>query len=195
MKKIELDYILKIRFPITLFVIATSIAVTYFISRPERDGIGYGPEQPIKYSHKLHAGQMGIECQYCHVGVTKSRHATIPGVNICMNCHSLARKDKPEIVKLTKYYKEDTPIPWKRIHKVPDYVYFNHSVHVNKGIDCYHCHGEINKMDVVRQVHSFTMKACLNCHRDPLKYMPELTARFVKGEIKKGPTNCFACHR
>ena len=189
MKKTVLDYVLKIRLPLTLFVIAVSFVLTYYISRPERDGIGYAPEQPIKFSHKLHAGTMSIDCQYCHIGVEKGRHAIIPSVNICMNCHTVARKDKPEIIKLTQYYEEGKPIPWKRIHKIPDYAYFNHSVHVNKGIQCESCHGNIKEMDVVEQVRQFTMAACLDCHRNAQANLPYLK------HVKNGPENCWTCHR
>ncbi len=189
MKRTVLDYALKIRLPLTLFVVAISFIITYYVSRPERDSIGYAPIQPIKFSHKLHAGQMGIDCQYCHIGVTKERHAIIPSVNICMNCHSVARKDKPEIIKLTQYYEEGKPIPWKRVHKIPEYAYFNQSVHVNKGIDCSSCHGDVKNMEVISQVKAFTMTACLDCHRNPQAQMPYLP------NIQKGPENCWACHR
>ena len=106
-----------------------------------------------------------------------------------MNCHSVARKNKPEIIKLTQYFAEGKPLMWKRIHKVPDFAYFNHSVHVNKGIECQSCHGNVQEMDVVRQSNSFTMANCLDCHRNAptvLTYVPN---------VKKGPDNCFACHR
>ncbi|PID59711.1 MAG: cytochrome C [Ignavibacteriae bacterium] len=189
MKKAFLDYVLKVRLPLTLFVVVLSFIVTFYFSRPERDGIGYQPEQPIAYSHKLHAGQMKIDCQYCHTGVTKGRHALVPSANICMNCHTLARNDKAEIIKLAKYYENKEPIPWKRIHKVPEYAYFNHSVHVNKGIECETCHGNIADMEVVKQMKSWTMTACLECHREPEKFLPYLK------DVKKGPTNCAACHR
>jgi len=189
-KKTVLDYALKVRLPVTVFVIILSFTLTYFISRPERDGIGYAPEQPIKFSHKLHAGTMKIDCQYCHTGVEKSRFATIPTASICMNCHTIARKDKPEILKLAGYFNNGKAIPWKRIHRVPDYAYFNHSVHVNKGIDCKNCHGDVARMDVVSQVHSFTMGSCLNCHRSAHEKLPELAR-----QIKNGPDNCNACHR
>jgi Cytochrome c7 and related cytochrome c/Class III cytochrome C family len=189
MKRTVLDYTLKIRLPLTLFIVAASFIITFYISRPERDSVGYSPEQPVKFSHKLHAGQMGIECKYCHIGVAKERHAVIPSVNICMNCHTIARKDKPEIIKLTRFYNDNIPIPWKRIHKIPEYAYFNHSVHVNKGIDCSSCHGDIKGMERVKQVKPFTMTACLDCHRNPEKYLPYL-------EINKpGPEYCSACHR
>ncbi|MFH1197336.1 MAG: cytochrome c3 family protein [bacterium] len=189
MKKSLLDYTLKIRLPLTLFVILSAFILTYYISRPERDGLGYAPLQPIAYSHKLHAGQMQIDCQYCHTGVTKGRQALVPSLNICMNCHTLARKDRPELIKLTKYYEQGVALPWKRIHKVPEYAYFNHSVHVNKGIHCESCHGNIREMEKVSQSKQFTMAACLDCHRNPQKELPYLK------DVKKGPENCAACHR
>jgi hypothetical protein len=189
MKRTVLDYALKIRLPLTLFIIVVSFILTFYLSRAERDSVGYAPEQPIKFSHKLHAGQMSIDCQYCHIGVSKERHAIIPSVNICMNCHSVARKDKPEIIKLTQFYNEGKPIPWKRIHKIPEYAYFNHSVHVNRKIDCVTCHGDIKQMEVVNQVKAFTMTACLDCHRNPSAFLPYLS------KVNIGPENCSACHR
>jgi hypothetical protein len=189
-KKTVLDYALKVKLPMTVFIILISFAVTYFVAKPERDSVGYAPVQPIKYSHKVHAGDMGIDCQYCHTSVTKTRHASIPAVDICMNCHKIARADKPEIIKLSEYYNNNKPIPWKRVHRVPEYAYFNHSSHVNKNIDCANCHGDIRQMEVVTQVRSFTMAACLDCHKNPNSRMPQ-----VAGEIKKGPTHCSACHR
>jgi hypothetical protein len=189
-KKTVLDYALKVRLPITIFIILATFAVTYYVARPERDGIGYGPEQPVKFSHKLHAGDMAIDCEYCHVSVTKTRHATIPPASTCMNCHKVARADQPEIIKLTDYYNKGEPIPWNRIHKVPEYAYFNHSVHVNSGIDCANCHGDIREMEVVEQVQSFTMGSCLDCHRKPHERMPQM-----KGVINEGPEHCAACHR
>jgi len=173
MKKSRLDYILRNRLPVTVFVVLASFALTYFASRAERDGVGYRPDQPINYSHKLHAGTMKIDCQYCHIGVEKSRHAIVPAVSTCMNCHTVARKDRPEI----------------RIHRVPEYAYFSHRVHVNKGIDCVECHGEIPETEKVGQVQSFTMASCLNCHRNAHERMPELK------NINNGPEYCWACHR
>jgi len=189
MKPVFLDYILRNRLPITLFVAVASFTITYFASRAERDGIGYTPEQPINYSHKLHAGDMQIDCQYCHVAVEKSRHAMVPAVETCMNCHTVARKDRSEIIKLTQHYNSGKPIFWKRVHKVPDYAYFNHSVHVNKGIECESCHSEIKQMEKVGQMNSFTMRNCLSCHRNAHERLPDVES------IENGPTNCFACHR
>jgi len=184
-----LDYNLKVRLPLILFTAAAAFAAAYFASRAERDGVGYAPAQPIAFSHRLHAGQMRIDCQYCHTGVAVSASAGIPPASTCMNCHTVARKNRPEIIKLTKYYEEDTPVPWKRIHKVPDYAYFNHSAHVSRGIDCSSCHGAVENMEVVQQVNQFTMGACLDCHRNAPTRLASVPG------VKKGPENCAACHR
>ena len=108
-----------------------------------------------------------------------------------MNCHTVARKDKPEIVKLTEYYNRNNALMWKRVHKVPDYAYFSHSVHVNKDIECESCHGKIEQMEKVGQMQSFTMGSCLNCHRNAHDRMPY----FKVDEINNGPDYCWACHR
>jgi len=189
MNKPLLDYTLRIRIPIIIFVAVVSFSATYFMTRAERDGVGYSPAQPIAFSHALHAGSMSIDCRYCHTGVSVSPHALIPAVSTCMNCHSIARKKTPEIVKLTRYFEEGSALPWKRVHRVPDYAYFNHSVHVNRGLECVHCHGDVKNMDGARQVSEFTMGACLDCHRNaPIRLAD------VPG-INKGPENCWSCHR
>ena len=193
MDKHLLDYNLKVRLPVIAFVVIAVFAITYYASYAERNSIGYTPEQPVKFSHKLHAGSMQIDCKYCHTGVDKSRAASVPSVDICMNCHTLARTDKPEIVKLTSFYKENKPLEWKRVHRVPQFVYFNHSAHVNKDIDCVNCHGDVRAMEIVGQVNSFTMGACLSCHRQPEKKISNYEE--IKANLKKGPENCSACHR
>lgn len=189
MRKSLLDYTLRIRLPIVVFVAAVSFVATYYLSRAERDGVGYAPVQPIAFSHKLHAGTMRIDCKYCHTGVTVSPHATVPAVSVCMNCHTVARKNRPEIIKLTKYYEEGVALPWKRVHRVPDFAYFNHSAHVNKGIECANCHGNVENMEVVSQVAEFTMTACLNCHRNAPQLLPDAPG------IREAPDNCATCHR
>lgn len=186
----SLDVALKYRLPILFFAAAIAFAITYYASRAERDSVGYAPKQPIAFSHKLHAGLMGIDCRYCHTGVEEGRHALIPETQTCMNCHSVAKKDSPEIQKLIEYYEKNIPIPWARIHKVPDYAYFNHSVHVNKGIDCVVCHGDMKNMELATQVKPFTMGDCLVCHRHPEEQMPQLAKL-----VNKGPEHCAACHR
>jgi len=193
MNKHLLDYNLKVRLPVITFVVLAVFAITYYASYAERNSIGYTPEQPVKFSHKLHAGSMQIDCKYCHSSADKSRSAGVPSVDVCMNCHSLARKDKPEIIKLTGYFEKNIPLEWKRIHKVPQFVYFNHSSHVNKKIDCINCHGDVKQMEVVGQTNSFTMGACLTCHRTPEAKISNYEE--IKNNIKKGPEYCAACHR
>jgi cytochrome c2 len=131
---------------------------------------GYAPKQPIAFSHRIHAGQLEIDCKYCHVGVMKGKSATIPSVNICMNCHNQIKEGTltgtGEIGKILTAYEKNEPIQWVRIHNLPDLAYFNHSQHVNVGgVECQTCHGPIQEMDVVRQHSLLTMGWCIDCHR------------------------------
>ena len=127
----------------------------------------YQPTQPIAFSHKIHAGQYEIDCNYCHTGVNISKSANIPSVNICMNCHNAIETDKPEIQKILTAYEENRPIEWVRVHNLPDLAYFNHKQHVAiGGLDCATCHGPIEEMDVVYQYSELTMGWCINCHRE-----------------------------
>lgn len=131
---------------------------------------GYAPKQPIAFSHKIHAGQYEIDCKYCHIGVMKGKNATIPSVNICMNCHNQIKSGtntgEGEIGKIVRAFNENKPIEWVRIHNLPDFAYFNHSQHVNvAGVECQTCHGPIQEMDVVRQHSLLTMGWCVDCHR------------------------------
>jgi len=127
----------------------------------------YQPTQPIAFSHKIHAGQYEIDCNYCHTGVNISKSANIPSVNICMNCHNAINTDKPEIQKILTAYEENRPIEWVRVHNLPDLAYFNHKQHVAiGGLDCATCHGPIEEMDVVYQYSELTMGWCINCHRE-----------------------------
>lgn len=127
---------------------------------------GYAPKQPIAYSHKLHAGQYKIDCNYCHTGAQKGKSATIPAANICMNCHGVIKKESPEVQKIYTAIEENRPIEWIRVHNLPDLAYFNHAQHVNVGnVACQTCHGEIEKMEVVEARSSLTMGWCIDCHR------------------------------
>lgn len=141
----------------------------------------YAPEQPIKFSHKLHVGQNGISCVYCHSGAEKSRHANIPSPNVCMNCHKYVQQGpvygKTEIAKIYEaldydpntgtYGPNPKPIQWVQVHNLPDLAYFNHAQHVTvAGLECQTCHGAVEEMDVVKQVSPLTMGWCIQCHRD-----------------------------
>jgi mono/diheme cytochrome c family protein len=128
---------------------------------------GYAPTQPIAFSHKIHAGDNKIDCQYCHSTASLSKNASIPAANICMNCHSVIKKDSPEIQKIYKAVEQNKPIEWIRIHNLPDLAYFNHSQHVAVGqVECQTCHGQIQEMDVVGQHADLTMGWCISCHRE-----------------------------
>ncbi len=128
---------------------------------------GYAPTQPIKFSHKLHAGFYEIDCKFCHSGVEKGKAAVIPSANVCMNCHGELRRGSPEIEKIYTAIEKNEPIQWVRIHNLPDLSYFNHSQHVKvAGLECETCHGNIKEMEVVQQVSLLTMGWCINCHRE-----------------------------
>jgi mono/diheme cytochrome c family protein len=172
----------------------------------------YEPVQPIPFSHKLHAGDNKINCNYCHTGAYKSKQANIPSVNICMNCHSQIKEGpkygKEAIGQLVKAYEAGTPIKWVRVHNLPDLAYFNHSQHTTvAGIECQKCHGPIEEMEVVRQHSPLTMGWCINCHRETAvnskdnAYYDRLlkvhNASKKKGEMKAediGALDCSKCH-
>ena len=127
---------------------------------------GYAPKQPINFSHKLHAGEMQINCAYCHTGVYKGKQAGIPSSSICMNCHNAIKRESVEIQKIYTAIEKNQPVEWVRVHNLPDLAYFNHSQHTKVGgVECNSCHGEINKMEVVQQRSSLTMGWCIDCHR------------------------------
>ncbi len=127
---------------------------------------GYAPKQPIAYSHKLHAGQYQIDCNYCHTTVTKAKTASIPSLNICMNCHGVIKTASPQIQKIYAAIEQNKPVEWVRVHNLPDFAYFNHAQHVNVGqVACQTCHGEIQNMEVVQHIAPLTMGWCIDCHR------------------------------
>jgi hypothetical protein len=143
-----------------------AVGVTIYLT-PKYTRAGYTPVQPVPFSHKIHAGQLGMDCRFCHNGVEKSWFANLPGASTCMNCHAQVLKDDPRLQIVRDSAANNTPIPWVQVHKTPDYVYFNHSVHVTRGISCVECHGRVDQMDEVRHVKSFSMSFCLDCHRNP----------------------------
>ena len=145
--------------------------VWYYCS-PNYTKVGYMPTQPVPYSHALHVGQLGLDCRYCHTFVDRSEHANIPGPSVCMNCHSPdlgnILSDSPRLAPIRDSYASGQPVPWIKIHNEPDYVYFNHAVHVNRGVSCVECHGQINEMDTVAEAKPLGMAFCLiDCHRNP----------------------------
>lgn len=129
------------------------------------DNVGYSPVQPIPFSHKGHAGEFNIPCLYCHASATKSKHATVPAMNVCMNCHSVVAGESPHIQRLKEMVAKGEEIEWIRIHDLPDFVYFNHKRHIAAGISCETCHGPVQDMKRVKQVAPLTMGWCVECHR------------------------------
>lgn len=149
-------------------------------SGPQSQRVGYQPTQPIPYSHDIHVNQLGLDCRYCHSFVEHGAHANVPSANVCWNCHgpNKVKSDSPKLEPLRRAMAQNEngenigePIEWVRIHKSPDYVYFNHSAHVNRGVSCQSCHGDVNKMKVVHHDQSLTMGWCLDCHRAPEEHL------------------------
>lgn len=192
---------------------AVTIGVTYYAT-PKYTRVGYAPTQPVAFSHALHSGQLGMDCRYCHTNVDRSAHSNVPTTEVCMSCHSMVRKDDPILAPVRESYDSGKPIPWVRIHKTPDYVYFNHAVHVNRGISCVECHGRVDEMKVVYHDKPLSMGFCLECHRNPEEYIrppeevynlawkrPETeefkqqAAGFVHEWKVNPPQSCSGCHR
>ncbi len=167
---------------LVLIIIGLGIWV---VAPPTGYNNGYAPEQPIPFSHKLHAGAMKIPCLYCHVNADKSKHSTVPALNVCMNCHGVVRKafgsetESPHIKKLVEAYQAGTPVQWVRVHMLPDFVFFNHKRHIARGVQCQTCHGEVQEMERVGQYSDLSMGWCVNCHRKP---------------ENNAPIQCDTCH-
>lgn len=188
----------------------TVVFVFWYYFSPKNLQVGYAPEQPIPYSHRLHAGELGMDCRYCHSSVEQSAKAVIPPTQTCLGCHAVVKSDSARLAPLWESWKEDKPVPWVRVHKLADHAYFNHSVHVTAGVGCVSCHGRIDQMEVVRQQEPLSMGWCLECHRDPgphLRPPSEVTnMRWEPDEAwKRGvdervaavnpPEHCSGCHR
>jgi len=185
------DFLATSRFivPITAVALLLTVVGVGWVTQPDRYARGYAPEQPIPYSHRLHAGILKIPCLYCHSGALKSRQAGIPSVEKCMNCHKVTKTDSPSIKQLTALYETGAPLKWERVHALPDHAYFDHRPHVTAGILCQTCHGEVQTMDVVYQNMSLRMGNCLGCHRDPGNALP------ADSTIRRAPEHCNVCHR
>jgi hypothetical protein len=169
-------------------------------------------EQPVMFSHKHHVNGLGIDCRYCHTSVEKSSTAGIPPTHTCMTCHSQVWTDAPILQPVRDSYRTGKPLQWWRVHDLPDFVYFNHSIHVKKGVGCTTCHGQVDQMPLMRKVNTLYMGWCLNCHRHPEKYVrprdqvfsvtwtppanqEEQGRELVKKYNIKSLTHCSACHR
>ncbi len=189
-----------------IFILAVVLGVFIFaanaiIREARRVGSnqGYEPDQPIAYSHKVHAGDNKISCLYCHVGAEKGRHAGIPPANLCMNCHTQIKKDSPEIGKIKDALEKNKPIEWVKVHRLPDFAYFNHSQHVTANVSCQECHGAVETMTRMRQDKPLTMGSCMECHRargimPPTGHDPLSNPKKEQTPMPMGGMDCAKCH-
>jgi hypothetical protein len=212
------DWTNRVRLPAGMLLAAAPLyllGVVYYGGSPKTTDVGYAPKQPIPYSHALHVGQLGMDCKFCHTTVDKAAFAAIPPAETCIGCHGQTIKAKsPKLTPLREAYTsvENKPVEWIKVHDLPDYVYFNHSSHVNRGVGCASCHGRIDNMEVVKQENTLSMGWCLNCHRNPenhlrpqsevtnLNWTPNEDQRKLGLAIKaergiNPPTHCSTCHR
>lgn len=198
-----------------LFLISVAgIWVYWYYMTPAYTRVGYAPVQPVPFDHSIHVDQLGMDCRYCHTYVDRSEHSNVPDAATCMNCHNQVQADSPALAPVRESYASGKPVEWVRVHKTPDYVFFNHSVHVNRGISCVECHGQINHMERVTHAKPFSMGFCLDCHRSPetairpldkvydLDWKPDsqetqLTegAKMVHDWKIMPPESCSGCHR
>jgi hypothetical protein len=148
-------------------------------------GRGRAVEQPVAFDHRHHVRDDGIPCLYCHSGAERSAWAGIPPTDLCLGCHAQIWSSSPELAPVFASASKDEPIAWQRVHRLPDFVYFNHAAHVDRGVGCASCHGAVDQMARVYQVAPLTMGWCLDCHRDP---GPDLQGTAP-------PTDCSGCHR
>jgi hypothetical protein len=172
-------------------------------------------QQPVQFSHKHHAGDDGIDCRYCHTTVETTASAGMPPTQTCMNCHSQIWADSPYLEPVRASFRENKPIQWERVHDLPEFVYFNHSIHVAKGVGCSTCHGQIDNMPAVYQENTLQMEWCIACHRDPSQYIRPKSEIFnmewkdsdlnaaervqlidqYKIRSREMMTSCSTCHR
>ncbi len=186
-----------------------------FERSPYRTDEGVVFEQPIPFSHDHHTAALGIDCRYCHTTVEREASANIPATEICMNCHIEIWKDSPMLEPVRASLRDNQPIEWNRVHDLPDFVYFNHSIHVAKGVGCETCHGKVTEMPLIARGASLQMSWCLECHRNPERFVrppeevfnfdwtppkgdPDYGAKLVEAagiEDEQRLTSCSTCHR
>lgn len=197
----------------TVFAVAGALMLAAQIHRsPWNTDAGVAREQPVQFSHERHVGGNGIDCRYCHTSVEQSRFAGIPPVKTCMNCHAVVLIDSPYLAPVREAFEANRGIEWIRVHDLPDFVHFDHSIHVKKGVGCTTCHGQVDRMPLTWQESSLQMEWCLECHRNPERYVRPRNAVFsasyqppadqealgrrlvAEYEIQK-LTSCSTCHQ
>jgi NAD-dependent SIR2 family protein deacetylase len=203
--------IVKVLGPLFLLFVTGLVVVVWYWFSPRHTDVGYKPKQPVHFSHKLHSGNLGIDCKYCHNSFDKSTFASVPPTQTCMNCHTTILNDSLKLSMVKSSIVHDLPIEWIKVHKSPDYVYFDHSAHITAGVSCKSCHGRVDQMDVLKQDQPLSMSWCLECHRNPtphlvpldkvtdLKWSPSsewmMIAQAKSAALHPPVTDCSGCHR
>jgi hypothetical protein len=198
-----------------LFFVLGLLFVVYMIFRsPYVTGVNVVLDQPVPFSHEHHVRGLGLDCRYCHTSVEKSSFAGIPPTETCMTCHSQIWTDSPMLAPVRTSMRTSTPIRWNRVHDLPDYVFFNHSIHVQKGVGCVSCHGPVDQMPMTWKAKPMTMEWCLSCHREPERHLRPRTEVFNMNWVPPGNqvsegrklikeheipvqrlSDCYTCHR
>ncbi len=211
----SMNFIVRVTLLVIVFILVGLGGLGYYIvNSPYITEVGVVKAQPVPYSHKQHVGNLGLDCRYCHTSVEESNTASLPPTATCMGCHAQVAKDSNVLELVRASAKDNKPLEWIRVHSLPDYVYFNHSIHVKQGVGCETCHGRIDQMTVVAKVQTLQMSWCLDCHRNPEKYVRPREAVFTMGykptvdQATLGPqlvaqygihtkqlTDCSICHR
>ena len=184
-------------------------AIWYYAS-PANLQVGYAPEQPVPYSHRLHAGEMGMDCRYCHANVERSHEAMVPPTQTCMGCHAQVHTESARLAPVRESFETGRSVEWVRVHQIPDHAFFDHSVHLAAGVGCVSCHGRVDQMEVVQVDQPIAMGWCLDCHRDPgpnlrprdqitnMEWEPdEAWTASLDERVREvnPPTHCSGCHR
>jgi hypothetical protein len=196
---------------LALFAMA---ALAWRVSIAPHPSIGSPVRQAVPFSHKHHVGDVGLDCRYCHTSVERSAFAGMPPTSTCMTCHSQLFTDSPMLAPVVASFESGAPLQWNRVHDLPDFVYFNHSIHIAKGVGCATCHGRLDRMPLVWRTASLEMQWCLDCHRAPQKYLRPEDRVFDPGWQAQGDqlalgkrlveqyrlhtaslTDCSICHR
>jgi hypothetical protein len=198
-----------------LLVVAPAAALgglMVYVRTPFHTSQGFPIEQPIQFDHRHHVADDGIDCRYCHSSVERSSTAGIPSTSVCMNCHSQIWNRAPLLERVRESYFGGRSLEFVRVNQVPDFVFFNHSIHVNKGVGCASCHGRVDRMPQMLQAQSLTMEWCLDCHRDPgphlrpldqvtnMKWSPSTDRAVLGSKLRslydvESKTDCYTCHR
>jgi len=160
-----------------VFVLALMIALAFY-ARTTNNAVGVPVSQPVAFQHNLHSGQLGLDCRYCHTSVEVEATSSVPPTETCMTCHSQIRVGDPALAVVQASWDTQTPIEWNRVHDMADYVYFNHSAHINSGVGCSDCHGSVQEMGEIWKNEPMTMGWCLECHRQPEAYLRPVSEVF-----------------